>query len=235
MLVDVTPESLALQLKKWKKLIKLFADTWCMDTKETNHRSPDNATIGTANKPAMWHNTNYVDNKNVPLFYTYWHLPTIKRARNIYMKYATNQSESRTTVSVNRSSNQRRERFSSQWYPKIHTPMKRRRRVSWAEWKKWRRKCHGSLSSMTVDDFINDQENKNTKAKTDRNIILLKTFLQMKNEFRNVEELPSANLDEFLSEFILTVRANEGKDYEPTSLRGMRNSFCKFFFLGKSR
>ena len=46
-------------------------------------------------------------------------------------------------------------------------------------------------------------------------IILQKTFLQTKGESRNVEEIPPANLDEFI--------------------RGMKYSFCNFFFLGKSR
>ena len=32
----------------------------------------------------------------------------------------------------------------------------------------------------------------------------------------NVEEIPPANLDEFLSELIITVRTKEGKDYKST-------------------
>ena len=68
-----------------------------------------------------------------------------------------------------------------------------------------------ALHEGTMDDFIDDQENKNTRAKTDRDIILLKTFLQTKGESRNVEEIPPANLDDFLSEFILNLRAKEGK------------------------
>ena len=51
----------------------------------------------------------------------------------------------------------------------------------------------------------------------------------------NGNGIPPAKLDEFLSEFILTVQTKERKDYEQTSLRGMSCSFCKFFFLGKSR
>ena len=46
-----------------------------------------------------------------------------------------------------------------------------------------------------MDDFIDDQKNKNTRAKTGRDIILLKTFLQTKDESRNVEEIPPADLD----------------------------------------
>ena len=78
------------------------------------------------------------------------------------------------------------------------------------------------LLEATVDDSIDDQEYKNTGAKTDWDIILLKTFLQTKDESRNVIEIPLGNLDKFLSEFILTVRTKEGKNYEPTFLGGMR-------------
>lgn len=61
------------------------------------------------------------------------------------------------------------------------------------------------LLEGTIDDLIDEQENKNTSAKTDRNVSLLKTFLQREEELRNVEEIPPAQLSELLSEFILTV------------------------------
>ena len=52
-------------------------------------------------------------------------------------------------------------------------------RVSCAEWKKMAEDMpRFTLLEGTVDDFIDDQENKNTRAKTDRDIILLKAFLQ---------------------------------------------------------
>ena len=79
-------------------------------------------------------------------------------------------------------------------------------RVSRAERKKLTEMLRFPLLEGTVNDFIDDQENKTTRAKTDGYIILLKPFLQTKGESsRNVEEIPPANLDEFLSEFILTV------------------------------
>lgn len=61
------------------------------------------------------------------------------------------------------------------------------------------------LLEGTIDDLIDEQKNKNTSAKTDRNAILLKTFLQREEELRNVEEIPPAQLNELLSEFVLTV------------------------------
>lgn len=46
----------------------------------------------------------------------------------------------------------------------------------------------------TIDDFEGEQENKNTRARTDREESLLKTFLQRKVELNNVEEIPLAQL-----------------------------------------
>ena len=80
----------------------------------------------------------------------------------------------------------------------------------------------------SIDDFIDDQENKNTRAKTDRDINLLRAFLEAKQEQREVQNIPVPELNELLSEFILTVRTKEGKEYEPTSLRGMIASFERF-------
>lgn len=61
------------------------------------------------------------------------------------------------------------------------------------------------LLEGTIDDLIDEQENKNKSAKTDRSVSLLKTFLQRHEELRNVEEIPPAQLNELLSEFVLTV------------------------------
>ena len=53
-------------------------------------------------------------------------------------------------------------------------------------------------------------------------------FLQTKGETRSeTAEIPPAELNELLSEFILSVRTKEGRQdlYEPSSLRGMVASF----------
>ena len=47
-----------------------------------------------------------------------------------------------------------------------------------------------SFLEGTIDDVIDEQENKNTRTKTDRDVNLLKTSLQRKIELRNVEEMP---------------------------------------------
>ena len=69
-----------------------------------------------------------------------------------------------------------------------------------------------SLLEGTIDakdDFIDEKENKNRKAKTERDVSLLKTYLQMKVELtdRNVKEV--LQLNELLSKFVLAVRTKD--------------------------
>ena len=54
---------------------------------------------------------------------------------------------------------------------------------------------------------------------------MLTVFLQTKGETREIAEIPPVELNELLSEFILSVRTKEGQEYEPSSLRGMVASF----------
>ena len=75
-------------------------------------------------------------------------------------------------------------------------------------------------------EHIEEQENQNTLKKTKRNVALLTEFLQTKGETRTeIAEIPSAEVNELLSEFFSNVRTKEGWDYEPSSLRGMVASF----------
>ena len=73
----------------------------------------------------------------------------------------------------------------------------------------------------TIESFIEEHENPNTVKKTKREVALLTVFLQTKGETRETAEIPPVELNELLSEFILSVRTKEGQEYEPSSLRGM--------------
>ncbi|CAB4025586.1 Hypothetical predicted protein [Paramuricea clavata] len=77
----------------------------------------------------------------------------------------------------------------------------------------------------SVDNFISEQENKATSQKTERDVKLLHLFLQTKNEERKMENIPTAELNEYVSEFIISVRTKDGKEYEPSSLRSLLASF----------
>ena len=44
--------------------------------------------------------------------------------------------------------------------------------------------------------------------------------------FRKVEEIPALELNEYIGEFITSVRTKDRKDYELSSLRSLLASFC---------
>ena len=77
----------------------------------------------------------------------------------------------------------------------------------------------------SVENFIAEQENKATLQKT-RDVKRLQTFLGTRNELRKVEEIPALELNEYIGEFIISVRTKDRKDYEPSSLRSLLASFC---------
>ena len=64
----------------------------------------------------------------------------------------------------------------------------------------------------SVDNFIAEQENKATLQKTQRDVKLLQTFLGTRNELRKVEEIPALEFNEYICEFIISVRTKDGKD-----------------------
>ena len=77
----------------------------------------------------------------------------------------------------------------------------------------------------SVNEFIEQQENENTREKLNKNLSLLNQFLSSKNEKRSIEDIPSTELNLYQSEFIIKVRTKQNKEYEPNSLRGMIASF----------
>ena len=54
---------------------------------------------------------------------------------------------------------------------------------------------------------------------------MLSEFLKSKQENRKIEEVQPQELNDFLSEFIVTVKRKDAGDYEPSSLRGLIASF----------
>ena len=80
----------------------------------------------------------------------------------------------------------------------------------------------------SIDTFIELHENKNTRQKTVRDIKLLETFLQTKDENRKPEEIPARELNQYLCEFFIAVRTKDGNEYEPSSLRSLLASFERY-------
>ena len=86
--------------------------------------------------------------------------------------------------------------------------------------------AEGRFASVcSVEEFILEQENKNTAQKTERDVRLLERFLKTKNEDRKIEDIPAVELNEYISQFIISVRTKDGNEYEPTSLRSLVASF----------
>ena len=75
-----------------------------------------------------------------------------------------------------------------------------------------------SLDS-SIEEFIDGQENENTKKKTKHDVALFHEFLVLKGETRQMDELAPQELNKFLSEILITVRKEEDNgEYEPNSL-----------------
>ena len=81
----------------------------------------------------------------------------------------------------------------------------------------------------SVEQFIENQENENTRKKTQQNVALLEEFLTLRNESRLIEEIAPKELKAYIAEFIITVRKKDSnEDYEPSSLRSLMASFERY-------
>ena len=78
------------------------------------------------------------------------------------------------------------------------------------------------VSESDVEKFIEVEENANTKKKPFYDLKLVKKFLvEGRHEIREIEKITPTELDSYLSQFVLAARTKTGKDYEPSSLRGI--------------
>ena len=59
---------------------------------------------------------------------------------------------------------------------------------------------------LLLDEFIEEQSNKNTLSKTNRDVSLLKEFLRAKEVDKEIENLEAKELDEVLCAFIVEVK-----------------------------
>ena len=53
-----------------------------------------------------------------------------------------------------------------------------------------------TLTNFSIQDFIDEQQNKNTLSKTKRGFALLKTFLVSLKETREIDAIQPAELDD---------------------------------------
>lgn len=82
-----------------------------------------------------------------------------------------------------------------------------------------------TVTDSDVDKLIEGEENKNTKRKTYYDLKFFKQFLEEQHkEEREIQDIPPSELNLYLSQFIVAARTKTGKDYEPSSLRGILSS-----------
>lgn len=77
---------------------------------------------------------------------------------------------------------------------------------------------------VDVDAFLHENQNKNTKTKTQNDMKVFLSFLISRNEARFPEFIPPDMLNTYLCEFLLSATKKDGKEYEPTTLRGFVSS-----------
>ncbi|KAH3892516.1 hypothetical protein DPMN_016634 [Dreissena polymorpha] len=72
-----------------------------------------------------------------------------------------------------------------------------------------------------IGDFIAQNENKKTVAKTLSDINKLKKFLMSKAESKEIHHIEPTIFDEYLATFRLSLKKSNGRDFEPSFLRGI--------------
>ena len=85
---------------------------------------------------------------------------------------------------------------------------------------------HSQSLDSSGEEFIDRQENENTKKKTKYHVALFHKFLVLKGKMRQLDELTPQEWNKFLSEFLIMVHKKEdNEEYEPNSLMAFFTSF----------
>lgn len=81
------------------------------------------------------------------------------------------------------------------------------------------------LTDDDLNDFVLDNENINTRKKTEGHIRLFTQFLMVNNYTCEMNTISAIELNNLLCKFFVGVRQKNGEEYEPSYLRGMLGSF----------
>ena len=84
--------------------------------------------------------------------------------------------------------------------------------------------CFKQLTHEEVKQQICDAENRNTLKKTMVDVNKFKRFLSTKQEKMEIHEIDPDMLDEYLANYVLSVRKCDGSEYEPSTIRNMISS-----------
>lgn len=81
------------------------------------------------------------------------------------------------------------------------------------------------FANEDIDKFIENNENQNTLRKTLAHVTLFHNFLKERyNEQREIQEIAPTELNRYTADFIINVRKADGKEYEPSYIRGLISS-----------
>ena len=89
--------------------------------------------------------------------------------------------------------------------------------------------CDDGPFMAKVRQFCKDQQKLNTVKVTNRDIKSVATWLASnKFELRNLEDIPPSKLNDYLSQFVIFVRKQDGSQYQPGTLTGMIHSVDRY-------
>lgn len=84
------------------------------------------------------------------------------------------------------------------------------------------------VNQNEILSFLKEQENENTRKKTETDVRLFKTFCISQNEHRNLEDMLPNELDILFGNFLVSVRKQNGNEYEPSTIRGFMSSLDRY-------
>ena len=80
------------------------------------------------------------------------------------------------------------------------------------------------MDDKKIQQFVEQQNNKNTKKKTNSDLNKWYKWCEEHNEKRKLEQLPPTELDRLLGHFFVSVRKADGTVYEPDTLSSFQRS-----------
>ena len=78
-----------------------------------------------------------------------------------------------------------------------------------------------SKDEVEIEKFLQEQKSKNTQYKTKSNLKAWKKFFESLKESRAIA-IPANELDLLLSKFFISIRKQNGTEYEPGTLSGFQ-------------
>ena len=85
-----------------------------------------------------------------------------------------------------------------------------------------------SKDEVEIEKFLQEQKSKNTQYKTKSDLNAWKKFCESLKESRAIENIPANELDRLLSTIFISVRKQNGTEYEPGTLSGFQRSFQRY-------